>query len=200
MVERQLKARDMRDLAVLDVMRTIPRHLFVPTDLMGEAYDDNPLPIGYGQTISQPYIVGSMTEQLLPSKEKRVLEIGTGSGYQTAVLAELFKYVYTVEIIQELSERARKVLMTLGYSNISFYVGDGLKIPSEPKEFDSIIVTAAPEQFPPVLVTRLAIGGRLVIPVGGALQNLKLIIKEQADQVVQKELYPVRFVALQSED
>jgi len=200
MVERQLKRRDVEDPAVLEAMRRVPRHLFVPTDLVAEAYDDTPLPIGHGQTISQPYIVASMTEKLQPSKDKHVLEIGTGSGYQTAVLAELFGRIDTVEIVPELFVQARSILSELGYTNINFHNGDGLKIPVKPKAFDGIIVTAAPERFPESLVERLAVGGRLIIPVGHSHQNLMLVVKERIDKVTRRELYPVRFVTLQTRD
>jgi len=199
MVEQQIAGRDVRDPDVLEAMERVPRHLFVEPDLRGEAYDDNPLPIGWGQTISQPYVVASMTENLHPSKNKSVLEIGTGSGYQTAVLAELFDHVDTVEYVAELSEGARKVLSSLGYNNISFHIGDGLLIPAPEHKFDAIIVTAAPDEFPESLIARLKSGGRLIIPVGSAIQDLELVTKDEQGAVKRKTLYPVRFVPLQND-
>jgi protein-L-isoaspartate(D-aspartate) O-methyltransferase len=197
MVEMQIAARDVKHPKVLDAMLRVPRHLFVPFDLIGEAYDDTPLPIGFGQTISQPYIVGSMTEYLLPTNAREVLEIGTGSGYQTAILAELFEHVDTVEIIPELSRQAEKVLGTLGYTNITCHVGDGLDLPETPVEFQAVIVTAAPAELPPRLLQRLAPEGRLIIPIGGAVQYLQLIAKDRSGIATTETLYPVRFVSLQ---
>jgi len=200
MVEWQLAGRDVKDPAVLEVMRDIPRHVFVSPDLRREAYDDCPLPIGYGQTISQPYIVGSMTESLEPAKGKDVLEIGTGSGYQTAVLAALFGHVDTVEYIPELSRQAQKILLQLGYANITFHIGDGLKIPDPRRKFEAIIVTAAPGKFPKSLADRLQPGGRMIIPVGATVQDLELVIKDLDGRLEFQTLYPVRFVPLQHED
>jgi len=200
MVEYQLAGRDVRNQAVLEAMRKIPRHLFVPPNLWPEAYDDTPLPIGCGQTISQPYIVGSMSEYLEPSKEKDVLEIGTGSGYQAAILAELFGHVDTVEYFGELSREAQKVLGQLGYTNIAFHVGDGLNIPPPEIKFDAIIVTAAPSHFPDSLVDRLKSGGRLVIPVGEGIQYLRLATKDVDGVVHFQTLYPVRFVRLRHDE
>jgi len=199
MVEQQIAGRDVRNPDVLEAMEKVPRHLFVESGLWPEAYDDNPLPIGWGQTISQPYVVGSMTEHLHPAKEKSVLEIGTGSGYQTAILAELFAHVDTVEYVAELSEGARRILNNLGYRNITFHIGDGLLIPAPEYRFDAIIVTAAPERFPESLTARLKPGGRLIIPVGSAVQDLNLIIKDETGTVASKSLYPVRFVPLQQD-
>lgn len=199
-MEYQLKSRDVRNEAVLEVMGRVPRHEFISPDLRREAYDDGPLPIGCGQTISQPYIVASMTEYLEPDKHKEVLEIGTGSGYQTAVLADLFLRVDTVEFFPELSADAKKTLMRLGYTNITFHVGDGLLVPSREKQFDAIIVTAAPDRFPVSLPDRLKPGGRLVLPVGDSMQDLKLVVKDDAGQVHMKTLYPVRFVPLRHRD
>ncbi len=200
MVEYQLKSRDVKNEAVLDVMRKIPRHEFISADLRREAYDDGPLPIGCGQTVSQPYIVASMTEYLEPSRDKEVLEIGTGSGYQTAVLAELFAHVDTVEFFPELSAGAQKTLKRLGYTNITFHVGDGLLVPSPEHRFDAIIVTAAPDRFPVSLPDRLKPGGRLVVPVGDSIQDLKLVTKDEDGQIYFKTLYPVRFVPLRRRD
>lgn len=197
MVERQIAARDVKNPRVLEAMLRVPRHLFVPLDLIGEAYDDTPLPIGFDQTISQPYIVASMTEYLLQPNVGGVLEIGTGSGYQTAVLAELFDQVDTVEIIPELSHQAEKVLRQIGYTNITCHVGDGLRLPESPEQFKSIIVTAAPPELPMRLVDRLAPDGRLIIPVGRAVQHLQLISKNRSGAITTETLYPVRFVSLQ---
>ncbi|MDD4051943.1 MAG: protein-L-isoaspartate(D-aspartate) O-methyltransferase [candidate division Zixibacteria bacterium] len=197
MVQRQLAGRDVRDPAVLDAMRRVPRHLFVPPECRHEAYDDYPLAIGYGQTISQPYIVASMTEFLLPDKSKRVFEIGTGSGYQTAVLAELFGQVVTVEIVPELSERAQGILRGLGYANIVFHVGDGLTVPAESEKFEAIIATAAPEIAPEELSDRLLPGGRLILPVGKTTQYLQLVTRDAAGKIHYETLYAVRFVPWQ---
>lgn len=197
MVERQLAGRDVTDPAVLEAMRKVPRHLFIPADLRREAYDDSPLPIGYGQTISQPYVVGSMTQLLGPDKSKSVFEIGTGSGYQTAILAELFGPVVTVEYYSELSKQAQKILQELGYNNIAFHVGDGLKVPEKRDKFDAIIITAAPEDIPDELVSQLKEGGRLIVPVGTVIQYLELVIKDKDGKLDFQTLYPVRFVPLQ---
>ncbi|MEE9443393.1 MAG: protein-L-isoaspartate(D-aspartate) O-methyltransferase [candidate division Zixibacteria bacterium] len=200
MVAQQIVARDVTNEAVLEAMRIVPRHLFVPNESRNLAYEDGPLSIGYGQTISQPYVVASMTENIAPGPDKIVLEIGTGSGYQTAVLAGLFKKVYTVEFIARLSKNARELLDSLDYRNIEFYVGDGLEIPKTPEEFDAIIVTAAPEKFPDSLVDRLGRGGKLIIPVGVHIQSLKLVSKNIRGQVSIKDMYPVRFVPLRRDD
>jgi protein-L-isoaspartate(D-aspartate) O-methyltransferase len=194
MVAQQLAGRDVRDPAVLEVMGRVPRHLFVSPEYRREAYDDYPLSIGNGQTISQPYIVASMTEYLLPDKQKRVLEIGTGSGYQTAVLAELFGQVVTVEIIPELSRSAQIVLRDLGYTNITFHVGDGLMIPAAAERFAAIIATAAPETAPPELIDRLLPGGRMILPVGSFTQYLHLVTRDDSGTVHTETLYAVRFV------
>jgi len=194
MVKQQLAGRDVRDPAVLEVMGRVPRHLFVSPEYRHEAYEDYPLPIGNGQTISQPYIVASMTEFLLPDKRKRVLEIGTGSGYQTAVLAELFGRVVTVEIIPELSRGAQEVLRGLGYTNIAFHVGDGLSGPSAEERFAAIIATAAPETVPAELIDRLLPGGRMVLPVGSFTQHLQLVTRDESEAIHMETLYAVRFV------
>lgn len=194
MVAQQLTGRDVRDPAVLEVMGRVPRHLFVSPEYRHEAYEDYPLPIGSGQTISQPYIVASMTESLLPDTRKRVLEIGTGSGYQTAVLAELFGRVVTVEIIPELSRGAQEVLRDLGYTNITFHVGDGLSVPSAEERFEAIIATAAPETAPPEMIDRLLPGGRMILPVGSFTQYLQLVTRDYAGTVHIETLYAVRFV------
>lgn len=196
MVSEQIVRRGITDKKVLDVMCKVPRHRFVSTDLAREAYNDTPLPIGRDQTISQPYIVASMTEQLQPDSSKSVLEIGTGSGYQTAVLAELFDTVVTVEYFEELSQAAQSVLKDLGYKNISFHVGDGLVVPADQSRYDAIIVTAAPAQFPKSLIERMNENSRMVIPVGVGAQNLLLVKKDESNQTTIETLFQVRFVPL----
>ena len=197
MVETQLAGRDVADKSVLEAMRKIPRHHFVPVDNRNDAYGDSPLSIGCGQTISQPYIVASMTQFLHPEKNKRVLEIGTGSGYQTAVLAELFEHVVSVEYFEELSLQARDILGSLGYHNITFYTGDGLRLPDTLEKFEAVIVTAAPEKIPSELMARLTVGGRMLIPVGKTVQYLKLVTRKPDDGFDIQTLYQVRFVPLQ---
>ena len=200
MVERQIAERGVRDPAVLAAMRAVPRHVFVPPSLEQQAYADGPLPIGHGQTISQPYIVASMTEELRVGADSRVLEVGTGSGYQTAVLAEICREVYTIEIVPELHRHAREVLERLGYSNIHFKLGDGSLGWPEHAPYDGIIVTAAARDIPAALVEQLAEGGRLVIPLQGPGfqgQSLYVVTREQ-DRVKKHYLYDVRFVPLRS--
>jgi len=180
MVQRQLVGRGIMDRRVLEAMGEVPRHLFVDESLWPEAYDDNPLPIGEGQTISQPYMVAIMTELLELQADERVLEIGTGSGYQAAVLTRLCQWVYTVERIGSLSERARKAIAACGYENITFKVGDGTEGWPEEAPFDGIVVTAGAPTVPDVLVHQLRLGGRLVIPVGNRFsQTLKRVIKTE---------------------
>ena len=195
MVAHQIHARGIRDSLVLLAMRETPRHLFVPEYLERNAYMDRPLPIGEGQTISQPYIVALMTELLRLTGDEKVLEIGTGSGYQAAVLSPLVKAVYTIEIVQLLAESAGKLLKTLGYDNVTVKWGDGYQGWPEHAPFDCIIVTAAPDQVPKALVEQLKIGGRLVIPVGSYYQELKVIIKEK-DGIKEESIIPVRFVPM----
>ncbi len=195
MVEYQIKARGIKDKRVLAAMLKVPRHLFVPEEMRDMAYRDEPLPIGYGQTISQPYIVAYMTEALKLRPEDKVLEIGTGSGYQTAILAELVRDVYTIEIIPELSERAQVTLKNLGYTNIEFLIGDGSKGWPEKAPFDAILVSAAPAEVPPALVEQLQINGRLVIPVGTDSQEL-VLIKKTKKGLEKTRLIGVRFVPL----
>jgi protein-L-isoaspartate(D-aspartate) O-methyltransferase len=178
MIEKQLAARGIGDLRVLSAMEQVPRHLFVPESLRYEAYDDNPLPIGHGQTISQPYMVALMTELLDLHGQERVLEIGTGCGYQAAVLSRLCELVYTIEMIRPLSENARRILGQCGYDNISFKVGDGTLGWPEEAPFEGIIVTAGAPDIPYTLVDQLAMDGKLVIPVGDRFsQTLKRAIK-----------------------
>jgi len=186
------------DRRVLDAMRAVPRHLFVPEARRGEAYADRPLPIGEGQTISQPYIVGIMTELLHPQPDHVVLEVGTGSGYQAAVLALLVRHVYTIEIVKPLADRAQSVLEQLNYSNVTVRAGDGYAGWREHAPFDGIIVTAAPDHIPQPLVDQLRPGGRLIIPVGPrfALQHLLLITKTANGDISQERVMPVGFVPL----
>jgi protein-L-isoaspartate(D-aspartate) O-methyltransferase len=186
----------VKDEAVLDAMRKVPRHEFVPARLVRAAYTDSPLPIGEGQTISQPYIVGFMTEALKPSPTDTILEIGTGSGYQAAVLAEIVNRVYTIEIVEPLGKRAKSVLEKLKYENVTTKIGDGYIGWKEHAPFDGIIVTAAPDHIPPALVKQLKTGGRLVIPVGpeGHTQKLLVLTKQADGTTMKKELMLVRFV------
>jgi protein-L-isoaspartate(D-aspartate) O-methyltransferase len=174
MVRKQIEARGVEDVAVLQAMRRVPRHCFVPASLLGQAYDDHALPIGEGQTISQPYIVGLMTELLAPEPDDRVLEIGTGSGYQAAVLAELCCEVYSIEILPALGRRAATLLEELGYADVHLHIGDGYRGWPEAAPFDGILVTAAPDHVPQPLLAQLAPGGRLVIPVGEGPQWLEV--------------------------
>jgi protein-L-isoaspartate(D-aspartate) O-methyltransferase len=198
MVQQQLAApgRDLTNRAVLEVMGKVPRHEFVPNDLRGEAYADHPLPIGYGQTISQPYIVAFMTEQLDPKPGDRVLEIGTGSGYQAAVLAALTKDVYTIEIVEPLARRAQTDLSRLGITNVHVRAGDGYKGWPEAAPFDSIIVTCAPEEVPKPLVTQLKEGGRMIIPVGPLYAQNLYLLRKQNGQIRQEAVLAVRFVPM----
>ena len=205
MVRTQIDVRGITDgrigvknKSILEAMRCVPRHEFVPDNLKSRAYDDMPLPIGYDQTISQPYIVAYMTELLDPQKEYKVLEVGTGSGYQAAVLAELVDHVYTIEIIRELGEGADKRLKGLGYENVTVKVGDGYFGWEEHAPYDAIIVTAAPDHIPPLLLHQLKPGGILCIPVGGRfrVQNLTLVQKTEAGSVMTRQVMPVRFVPL----
>jgi len=199
MVRRQISARGVEDPRVLAAMGRVPRHEFVPRDLQPAAYDDRPLPIGEGQTISQPFIVALMTEVLELSPDDRVLEIGTGSGYQAAVLAELTDHVYTIEIIESLGRRAEQTLVRLGYDRVRVKIGDGYLGWEEHAPFDAIIVTCAPERIPRPLIDQLAEGGRMVIPVGPRhAQELVLAVKEKG-QVRQQEIIPVLFVPMTGE-
>lgn len=200
MVEDQVASRGVRDPAVLDVLRTVPRHLFVPAELRDEAYGDYPLPIGEGQTISQPYIVGLMTQSLGLGKGERVLEIGTGSGYQAAVLARLAGAVYSIEINGNLARRAADTLKNLGFANVRVKHGDGFFGWPEEAPFDAIMVTCAVDPVPPRLLDQLAEGGRLIIPLGDSrsYQALTLITKKNGKPVV-REIIDVRFVPMTGE-
>lgn len=198
MVRDQIEARGVRDPQVLRAMRTVERHRFVPPECVPNAHEDHPLPIGYGQTISQPLIVAYMTEKARVEPTDRVLEVGTGSGYQAAVLSLLAKEVYTVEILEPLALEAENRLKKLGYANVTCRVGDGWKGWPEKAPFDVILVTAAPPEVPPDLVKQLAPGGRMVVPVGetGDTQELTLVTRDEAGQVRSESLLPVRFVPL----
>jgi protein-L-isoaspartate(D-aspartate) O-methyltransferase len=197
-----IRAYGLDDAAVLDAMRNIPRHEFVPERHAASAYDNSPLPIGYGQTISQPYMVAEMTRLLDLDPSDRVLEIGTGSGYQAAVLAEFTPHVYTVEIVEPLAESARKRLHRLGYDVVRVRHGDGYYGWQQHAPFDGIIVTCAAGQIPPPLVQQLAPGGRMVIPVGPvyATQSLMLVTKDEQGRVHSRSLMAVRFVPLRRTD
>ncbi len=198
MVRWQLQGRDVVSTPVLSMMRQVPRHKFVPLKIANRAYGDYPLPIGKKQTISQPYIVGIMTQLLEPAPGDTVLEIGTGSGYQAAVLAGLVKEVYTIEIVEELGETAEKRLAEMKYDNVHVRVGDGYKGWPEHAPFDGIIVTAAPGHVPQPLKDQLKIGGRLVIPVGEEYQQL-LVITRSEEGYEEKSVIPVRFVPMTGE-
>ena len=197
MVVEQIEARGVKDERVLGVMRKVARHVFVPENLQDSAYQDEPLPIGEEQTVSQPYIVAYMTEVLGLKGEEKVLEVGTGSGYQAAILAEIVREVYTVEVIETLSSRAQRALGDLGYTNIHFKVGDGTLGWKEHSPFDCIIVTAAPSKVPEPLKKQLKVSGKMVIPVGSFFQELVLITREEKGFKKEK-LLPVRFVPLVS--
>lgn len=199
MVDTQIVARGVRDPRVLAAMRKVPRHLFVEPAQRAEAYEDHPLPIPGNQTISQPYIVALMTELLQLKPSSRVLEIGTGSGYQSAVLGELAKEVYTIEIVPELARLAANRLKELGYGNVRAREGDGYRGWPEEAPFDAIIVTAAPERIPQPLVDQLAPGGVMVIPVGGFFQELKVFRKSADGRVSERDILPVRFVPMTGE-
>ena len=199
MVQSQLAARDIDDQRVLDAMERIPRHKFVPDELRGSAYGDRPLPIGDRQTISQPYIVALMTQLARPKPDSRALDIGTGSGYQAAVLSELCKEVYSVEIIQSLADDATRRLADLEYSNVTVRCGDGYRGWPEHAPFDLIIVAAAPDHVPPALIEQLSPGGRLVLPVGDSYQNLVVVEKQEDGQTRQWTVIPVAFVPMTGE-
>jgi protein-L-isoaspartate(D-aspartate) O-methyltransferase len=198
MVETQIKARDVKDPKVLDAMSRVPRHLFVPEAFQAQAYDDYPLPIGSDQTISQPYIVALMTSLLDLHGGERVLEIGTGSGYQAAVLSRIAGQVYTIEILPELGERARRELAELGYTNVESRIGDGWAGWPENAPFDGILVTAAPPRVPEPLLQQLKVGGRLVIPVGSFFQDL-LVYTRTDTGFEKRNVIPVRFVPMTGE-
>jgi len=196
MMERQIVARGITNERVLKVMGTVPRHELVPASHRHHSYVDEPVPIGYGQTISQPYVVAFMTEHLDPKLTDRVLEIGTGSGYQAAVLAGLVKEVYTIEIVKQLAERAKADLKRLGYTNIHVRAGDGYKGWSEAAPFDAVIVTCAPDAVPQPLVDQLKEGGRMVIPVGSGFTQELYLLEKKDGKVHKRAVLPVRFVPM----
>lgn len=196
MVKEQIAKRGIQDKALLEVMRNTPRHLFVPLRYRRSAYQDRPLPIGEDQTISQPYIVAMMTDLINLSGDEKVLEIGTGSGYQAAILAQLAGQVYTIEIVKKLADSAGVRLTRIGYENIHTLWGDGYKGWPEHALFDRIIVTAAPEKVPPRLVEQLKPGGKMVLPVGKYFQKLKVITKTPSGKIKEKNITGVRFVPM----
>ncbi len=200
MVENQIRNRGIRHQPTLDAMRAVPRHIYVPSNVQRQAYNDRPLPIGYGQTISQPYIVGYMTEIIQPRENFSVLEIGTGSGYQAAVLAEIVDHVYTIEIVEELGKRAQKILEE-HYDNVSVKIADGYYGWEEHAPFDAIVVTAAAEHIPPPLINQLKDGGKMIIPVGSPFRVQQLMLVEKTgDDITSRSLMPVRFVPFTSSD
>lgn len=198
MVAEQIESRGIKNVSVLRAMREVPRHLFVPQAYRRSAYEDRPLPIGHQQTISQPFIVAAMTELLNPQRTDKVLEIGTGSGYQAAVLSRLVKHVYSIEIVKPLADRARKDLKSIGFENITVIFGDGYKGLPKHAPFDGIIVTAAPPEIPKPLLDQLKVGGKMVIPVGETRQELKLLTKTK-DGIKTERIFGVRFVPMTGE-
>ena len=201
MVAEQLAAsgRDITNARVLAVMGKVPRHEFVPESLRSRAYDDYPLPIGYGQTISQPFLVGFMTESLQPRPSDRVLEIGTGSGYQAAVLAQLVSEVYTIEIIEDLANQAATNLKRLGCTNVHVRAGDGYQGWPQAAPFDAIIVTCAPDKVPQPLTQQLKEGGRMVIPVGSGIDQQLFLLEKKEGQMAERAILPARFVPMAGE-
>ena len=199
MVEQQIKNRGIHDKKVLDALMNVPRHKFVPEESKSYSYDDRPLPIGYNQTISQPYIVAYMTEILNPGSTKKVLEIGTGSGYQAAILSLLYKNVYTVEIIEALGEKAKKIFDEEGYSNIKVKIGDGYQGWREYAPFDAIIVTCAPTNIPQPLMEQLAEGGKMIIPVGEHYNQVLYLLEKRNGKIRKTETLPVVFVPMMRE-
>jgi protein-L-isoaspartate(D-aspartate) O-methyltransferase len=198
MVSTQIEARNIRDRDVLDAMRKVPRHRFVPSEQVPLAYEDTPLPIGYGQTISQPYIVGLMTEALELNAESRVLEVGTGSGYQAAILSQICAEVYSIEIVQPLAERSSLTLEDLGYSNVEVVNADGYYGWEDHAPFDAVIITCAASHIPPYLVEQLKDGGRLILPLGSPFawsQTLTLLDKD-GDNITTRHILDVRFVPM----
>ena len=199
MVDRQIRARGVQDSSVLAAMEFVPRHLFVPEGERHLAYEDHPLPIGYEQTISQPFIVAYMTAKLGIRPGDKVLEIGTGSGYQAAILSRLARVVYTIEIVEPICREAAATLGRLGFSNVEVRCGDGFVGWPEEAPFDAIMLTASPESIPNPLVEQLAPGGRMILPLGGHYQELVLIQRSLEGQLSRRELIPVRFVPMTGE-
>jgi len=198
LVDRTIVERGIKDPRVIAAMRRVPRHEFVPLEQRAHAYDDRPLPIGFDQTISQPYIVAAMTEAAHVRPGARVLEVGTGSGYQAAVLAEVGADVYSIEIVEPLARRTHELLAKLGYKALHLRIGDGYQGWPDAAPFEAIIVTAAPREVPPPLVEQLAVGGRLVIPVGDEQQQLKVITRNTSGSTTET-LFDVRFVPMTGE-
>jgi len=198
MVRDQLESpsRGITNGRVLEAMRRVPRHEFVPAELRSRAYEDRPLPIGYSQTISQPYIVAYMTQQLDPAPNDKVLEVGTGSGYQAAVLSELVSEVYSIEIVEPLAQSAASDLSRLGYTNVHVRAGDGYEGWQQHAPFDTVIVTCAPEAVPQPLVDQLSEGGRMIIPVGPTWNQQLILLRKQGGKLEQKAVLPVRFVPM----
>jgi protein-L-isoaspartate(D-aspartate) O-methyltransferase len=199
MVDDTIVSRGIKDARVIAAMRKVKRHDLVPPELRPRAYEDTPLPIGYDQTISQPYIVAAMTEAAQLQPGEKVLEIGTGSGYQAAVLAELGVDVYSIEIVEPLATRTHQLLARMGYAKLNLRIGDGYKGWPEAAPFDAIVVTAAPEKIPQPLIDQLAVGGRLVIPVGAAGDQDLRVITRSKDGTTSETLFPVRFVPMTGE-
>ena len=199
MVKRTLEARGIKDPVVLDAMRSVKRHLFVPEYQRSQAYADHPLPIGEGQTISQPYIVALMTDELKLKPDDKVLEIGTGSGYQAAVLAEIVNTVYSIEIIKSLADSADKRLKELGYENINVLFGDGYKGWPEHAPFDAIIVTCAPDKIPPPLLEQLAEGGRMIIPIADSYPQRLVMVTKNNGEITKETILGVMFVPMTGE-
>ena len=199
MVKMQIESRGITDKSVIAAMRKVERHLFVPEEHIQQAYGDHPLPIGYGQTISQPYIVAFMTEILKLDKSSKVLEVGTGSGYQAAILAEICDSVYTVEIVEELGSRARQLFEELGYTNIKVRTGDGYEGWHEYSPYDAIIVTCAPTHIPDPLKDQLKEGGRMIIPLGERYVQELVLLTKKNDTLRQSSVLPVRFVPMVDE-
>ncbi len=196
MVKQQIENRGIKDKSVLKAMRSVKRHLFVPENIISEAYSDRPLPIGYGQTISQPYIVAYMTEVIKPNEQFKVLEIGTGSGYQASVLAEIVKEIYTIEIIPQLGNSAKERLDRLGYKNVAVKVADGYDGWKEHAPYDAIIVTAAAEYIPPPLLEQLKEGGKMVIPIGSPfMTQMLMLVEKKKGKAITKSLMLVAFVS-----
>ncbi len=199
MVEQHMKRRDIRDAHVLKAMAAVPRHEFVPDEMTAHAYEDRPLPIGHRQTISQPYIVALMTQLAKARPGQKVLDVGTGSGYQAAVLAEIVGHVYSVEIVCPLADAARERLKRLGYQNVTVRCGDGYQGWKEHAPFDLVVLAAAPDHVPPALMKQLAPGGRLVLPVGDAVQVLRVVERQPDGRFVTTDHGGVRFVPMTGE-
>ncbi len=199
MIKEQIAPRGMIDAPVLAAMAKVPRQEFVPEALREDSYGDHPLPIGYGQTISQPFVVAFMTEQIRPKQTDRVLEIGTGSGYQAAILAELVAEVYSIEIIEPLATQAAETLQRLGYKNVHITAGDGYKGWPEHAPFDAIIVTCAPDRIPNPLTEQLKEGGRMIVPVGSGFDQELYLLEKKNGELRHTAVLPVRFVPMTGE-